>query len=43
MLARLGRHEEARVEFARAATLTENLAERDLMLARARSREDEPR
>ena len=37
MLARLDRHDEARAEFARAATLTGNLAERKLMLARARS------
>jgi RNA polymerase sigma factor (sigma-70 family) len=35
LLARLGRGEEARVEFARAAELTENRPLRDLLLARA--------
>ena len=35
MLAKLGRHEEARGEFARAAALTENLRERKLLLERA--------
>ena len=35
LLAKLGRHDEARVEFARAATLTQNARERDLLLARA--------
>ncbi|MBC9715898.1 RNA polymerase sigma factor [Streptomyces sp. TRM66268-LWL] len=36
LLARLGRHEEARAEFARAASLTRNARERELLLARAR-------
>jgi len=35
LLAKLGRHEEARAEFARAAPLTRNQRERDLLLARA--------
>jgi RNA polymerase sigma factor (sigma-70 family) len=35
--AKLGRHDEARAEFERAATLTRNARERDLLLARARS------
>ncbi|MFZ1772201.1 MAG: hypothetical protein WAU00_23525, partial [Caldilinea sp.] len=34
LLARLGRNEEARAEFARAAALTQNARERDLLLAR---------
>jgi len=34
-LAKLGRHQEARAEYQRAAALTENLRERDLLLARA--------
>ncbi|MFV2064799.1 MAG: RNA polymerase sigma factor [Chloroflexota bacterium] len=37
LLARLGRHEEAATEFARAASLTRNMAERDLLLDRARA------
>jgi RNA polymerase sigma factor (sigma-70 family) len=37
MLERLDRCEEATIEFARAATLTRNGAERDLLLARARA------
>jgi predicted RNA polymerase sigma factor len=37
LLARLGRFEEARAEFERAASLTRNVRERDLLLARARS------
>ncbi|MHA4867184.1 RNA polymerase sigma factor [Duganella sp. PWIR1] len=37
LLARLGRHEEARVEFERAAGLTQNQRERQLLLARASS------
>ena len=37
LLARLGRHDEAREEFARAASLATNNRERDLLLARARS------
>jgi RNA polymerase sigma-70 factor (ECF subfamily) len=36
MLAKLGRHDEARREFARAAALTENLREKKLLLERAR-------
>ncbi len=35
LLARLGRTEEARAEFARAASLTQNARERDLLLGRA--------
>jgi RNA polymerase sigma factor (sigma-70 family) len=35
LLARLGRHAEAQQEFARAAALTNNLRERELLLARA--------
>ena len=35
LLARLGRAEEARVEFERAASLTRNARERELLLARA--------
>jgi RNA polymerase sigma factor (sigma-70 family) len=35
LLAKLGRHQEARTEFERAASLTENVRERDLLLARA--------
>ncbi len=35
MLARLGRHDEARAEFEQAASLTQNLRERELLLARA--------
>lgn len=37
LLARLGRSDEARAEFERAASLTRNTAERDLLLARAAS------
>jgi len=33
----VGRHEEARLEFERAARMTDNARERDLSLARARS------
>jgi RNA polymerase sigma-70 factor, ECF subfamily len=36
LLAKLGRHDEARREFARAADLTSNRRERDIMLARAK-------
>ena len=36
LLARLGRFDEARVEFERAAALTRNSRERDLLLERAR-------
>jgi RNA polymerase sigma-70 factor (ECF subfamily) len=35
LLARLGRHDEARAEFERAASLTRNARERELLLARA--------
>jgi RNA polymerase sigma-70 factor, ECF subfamily len=35
LLAKLGRNEEAGVEFERAASLTRNTRERDLLLARA--------
>jgi predicted RNA polymerase sigma factor len=35
LLARLGRHAEARAEFERAAALTNNVRERELLLARA--------
>jgi predicted RNA polymerase sigma factor len=34
-LAKLGRHDEARIEFQRAAELTQNERERALLLARA--------
>jgi RNA polymerase sigma factor (sigma-70 family) len=37
LLAKLGRHDEARREFARAASLATNTRERELLLARARS------
>jgi predicted RNA polymerase sigma factor len=37
LLAKLGRRDEARVEFERAAALTRNTRERDLLLSRARS------
>ena len=37
LLAKLGRHEEARVEFERAASLTRNARERKLLLDRARA------
>jgi predicted RNA polymerase sigma factor len=36
LLARLGRHDEARQEFERAAALTRNTRERDVLLGRAR-------
>jgi RNA polymerase sigma factor (sigma-70 family) len=36
LLARLGRHDEARVEFERAASMTRNERERSLLIARAR-------
>jgi RNA polymerase sigma factor (sigma-70 family) len=39
LLERLGRGDEARREFARAAGLTDNARERDVLLARARARE----
>jgi RNA polymerase sigma factor (sigma-70 family) len=37
LLAKLGRHAEARTEFERAAGLTNNMRERDLLLARAKA------
>jgi RNA polymerase sigma factor (sigma-70 family) len=37
LLTKLGRHEEARIEFERAATLTQNARERTLLLDRAQS------
>jgi RNA polymerase sigma-70 factor (ECF subfamily) len=37
LLAKLGRHDEARVEFERAASLTRNARERELLLERARA------
>ncbi len=37
LLAKLGRSEEARVEFERAASLTQNTRERELLLDRART------
>jgi len=37
LLAKLGRHEEAASEFARAASLTRNVPERNLLLDRARA------
>jgi predicted RNA polymerase sigma factor len=37
LLSKLGRHDEARLELERAATLTQNVRERDLLLARARA------
>jgi len=37
LLRKLGRPDEARVEFERAAALTRNVRERDLLLERARS------
>jgi predicted RNA polymerase sigma factor len=37
LLAKLGRHNEARIEFERAASLTQNERERQLLLARAQS------
>jgi predicted RNA polymerase sigma factor len=40
MLARLGRHSEARAEFRRAAALAGNLRERELLLARAAAQGD---
>jgi RNA polymerase sigma factor (sigma-70 family) len=40
LLAKLGRHDEARGEFERAASLTRNTRERDLLLARARDSAD---
>jgi predicted RNA polymerase sigma factor len=37
LLAKLGRHDEARTEFERAASLTRNARERELLLERART------
>lgn len=42
LLAKLGRNQEARQEFERAASLTRNTRERDLLLSRARASEDGP-
>jgi RNA polymerase sigma-70 factor, ECF subfamily len=42
LLARLGHHREARAEILRAADLTSNARERELLLARARSLEGQP-
>ena len=39
---KLGRHPEARTEFERAAALTRNTRERDLLLTRAASCETDP-
>ncbi len=41
-LAKLGRHDEARAEFTRAAALTQNARERDLLLCRAASSGQSP-
>jgi predicted RNA polymerase sigma factor len=40
MLEKLGRNDEARGEFERAASLTRNSRERELLLKRARSNQD---
>jgi predicted RNA polymerase sigma factor len=40
LLERLGRHDEARTEFERAAGLTQNARERELLLARAKGRRE---
>ena len=40
LLTKLGRFEEARLEFERAAALTRNVRERDLLLKRARACSD---
>jgi RNA polymerase sigma factor (sigma-70 family) len=40
LLARLGRHDEARADFLRAATMTRNACERDLLTARAHAAGD---
>jgi RNA polymerase sigma-70 factor, ECF subfamily len=42
LLYKLGRHVEARTEFERAAALTRNTRERNLLLARAASCETDP-
>jgi RNA polymerase sigma factor (sigma-70 family) len=42
LLYKLGRHSEARIEFERAAALTRNTRERDLLLTRAASCETDP-
>jgi predicted RNA polymerase sigma factor len=42
LLYKLGRHPEARVEFERAAALTRNTRERDLLLTRAASCKIDP-
>ena len=43
LLYKLGRHSEARTEFERAAALTRNTRERDLLLNRAASCETDPK
>lgn len=40
LLAKLGRHDEARAEFERAAAMTQNARERELLLARAQAMRD---
>jgi predicted RNA polymerase sigma factor len=42
LLAKLGRGDEARAEFERAATLTRNTRERDLLLERAAAAQNQP-
>jgi predicted RNA polymerase sigma factor len=42
LLAKLGRGDEARAEFERAATLTRNARERDLLLERAAAAQNRP-
>ena len=42
LLAKLGRHEEARAEFERAATMTQNARERELLLVRAEAMRGTP-
>ncbi len=42
-LAKLGRFDEARLEFERAASLTRNTRERELLLGRARAMDQAPR
>jgi predicted RNA polymerase sigma factor len=43
LLAKLGRHQEARAEFERAAFLTQNVRERELLLERVRESDDDTR
>jgi predicted RNA polymerase sigma factor len=42
MLEKLGRREEARLEFTRAASMTENLRQRNRLIERARARSGVP-